>query len=140
MPLTIGRVAQRRARKASPGSCPANSRASCEPCRRAAVAKLPAGLPVDVHFRKKPRYNPWDQRILPHDADGDLFEAISAGRVELTTDHVDHFDATGIMLASGRHPDADIVVTATGLQLQALGGVSIGIDGEEIKPSGPVRL
>lgn len=99
--------------------------------RRAAVAKLPAGYPVDVHF--KPRYNPWDQRMCL-DADGDLFEAISAGRVEVVTDHVDHFDATGIMLASGRHLDADIVVTATGLQLQALGGVSIGIDGEEIKP------
>jgi cation diffusion facilitator CzcD-associated flavoprotein CzcO len=52
----------------------------------------------------------------------------------MVTDHIDHFDATGIVLRSGRHLDADIVVTATGLQLQALGGVTLSIDGAEIKP------
>ena len=99
--------------------------------RRNATKWLPAGYPVDVHF--KPSYNPWDQRVCL-DADGDLFGAITAGRVEIVTDHIDHIDATGIVLKSGRHLDADIIVTATGLQLQALGGASISIDGEEIKP------
>ncbi|GAY14563.1 NAD(P)/FAD-dependent oxidoreductase [Mycobacterium sp. shizuoka-1] len=99
---------------------------------RAQNAKeLPPGYPVDVHF--KPRYNVWDQRLCLV-ADGDLFEAISSGRAEVVTDHIDHFDPTGIMLKSGQHLDADIVVTATGLQLQALGGVRITLDGTEIKP------
>ena len=99
--------------------------------RRKAVANLPAGYPVDVHFH--PRYNPWDQRICL-DADADLFTAISAGRAEIVTDHIDHVDETGIALKSGQHIDADIIVTATGLQLQALGGAVISLDGQEIKP------
>ncbi|MCG5432397.1 NAD(P)/FAD-dependent oxidoreductase [Mycobacterium sp. MYCO198283] len=99
--------------------------------RKMAVDALPEGYPVDVHF--KPRYNPWDQRMCLI-ADGDLWEAISAGRVEMVTDHIDHMDATGIALRSGDHVDADIIVTATGLQLQALGGVAVSIDGAEIKP------
>ena len=92
---------------------------------------LPPGYPVDVHF--KPHYNPWDQRMCLV-ADGDMFEAISDGRAEVVTDHIDHFDETGIVLKSGEHLDADIIVTATGLQLQALGGVRISLDGNEIKP------
>ena len=99
--------------------------------RKQAVDQLPEGYDVDVHF--KPPYNPWDQRLclIP---DGDLYQAISDGHVEMVTDHIDHFDATGISLKSGRHLDADIVVTATGLQLQALGGVALSIDGAEVKP------
>ena len=92
---------------------------------------LPAGYPVDVHF--KPDYNPWDQRVCLV-ADGDMFADISTGRADVVTDHIDHFDSTGIVLKSGQHLDADIVVTATGLQLQALGGVRISLDGNEIKP------
>lgn len=99
--------------------------------RRKAVANLPAGYPVDIHFN--PSYAPWDQRLCL-DADGDLFGAISSGRVEVVTDHIDRFDATGIALRSGGHIEADIVVTATGLQLQALGGVTISLDGTEIEP------
>jgi cation diffusion facilitator CzcD-associated flavoprotein CzcO len=99
--------------------------------RRKAVANLPPGYPVDVHL--KPSYNPWDQRMCL-DADAELFTAISEGRAEIVTDHIDHIDATGIALKSGDHLDADIIVTATGLQLQALGGVTISLDGEEIKP------
>ncbi|GAB18649.1 putative monooxygenase [Gordonia effusa NBRC 100432] len=98
----------------------------------AGVAReLPDGYPVDVHF--SPTYNPWDQRMcmVP---DGDLFAEISSGRVEMVTDHIDHFDATGIALTSGRHLDADLVVTATGLQLQAFGGIRLSMDGAEIKP------
>ena len=92
---------------------------------------LPAGYPVDTDFR--PRYNPWDERMCLV-TDGDVFEAIRRGRLEVITDHVDHIDTTGITLKSGRHVDADIIVTATGLQLLALGGVRVSLDGAEIKP------
>ncbi|MGZ4578909.1 MAG: flavin-containing monooxygenase [Mycobacterium sp.] len=98
--------------------------------RRKAISSLPEGYDVDTHF--KPRYNPWDQRmcLIP---DADLYNAIAAGRADVVTDHIDHFDATGIALKSGGHLDADIIVTATGLQLQALGGTAISLDGNEIK-------
>lgn len=93
--------------------------------------ELPEGYPVDVHFN--PTYDPWDQRMcmVP---DGDLFAQITAGTVEMVTDHIDRFDATGITLASGRHLDADLIVTATGMQLQAFGGIRIRVDDAEIKP------
>jgi cation diffusion facilitator CzcD-associated flavoprotein CzcO len=99
--------------------------------RQGAVKNLPEGYDVDTHF--KPRYNPWDQRLclIP---DADLYTAISDGRAEVVTDHIDHFDSTGIVLKSGRHLDADVIVTATGLQLQALGGVAVSMDGAEVKP------
>jgi cation diffusion facilitator CzcD-associated flavoprotein CzcO len=99
--------------------------------RRIAISNLPEGYDVDTHF--KPRYNPWDQRLclIP---DADLYAAIGDGRAEVVTDHIDHFDSTGIVLRSGAHLDADIVVTATGLQLQALGGVTVSVGGAEIKP------
>ena len=61
--------------------------------------------------------------------------AISDGRLEVVTDHIDHFDANGVVLQSGKRIDADVVVTATGLQLQALGGIAVSIDGAEIKPT-----
>jgi len=100
--------------------------------RRKAISSLPPGYDVDVHF--KPRYNPWDQRmcLIP---DADLYESITAGGAQVVTDRIDHFDATGIALTSGGHLDADVVVTATGLQLQALGGVTISIDGEKVDPT-----
>jgi cation diffusion facilitator CzcD-associated flavoprotein CzcO len=99
--------------------------------RRIAIRNLPDGYDVDTHF--KPRYNPWDQRLclIP---DADLYVAIGEGRAEVVTDHIDHFDSTGIALRSGGYLDADIVVTATGLQLQALGGVTVSVGGAEIKP------
>jgi cation diffusion facilitator CzcD-associated flavoprotein CzcO len=98
--------------------------------RRMQTRRLPEGYDVDIHFN--PPYQPWDQRICLA-ADGDIYEAIKAGRVEMVTDHIDHFDSSGIALKSGRHLDTDIVVTATGLQLQALGGVALSLDGTEIK-------
>jgi cation diffusion facilitator CzcD-associated flavoprotein CzcO len=100
--------------------------------RRLAISNLPDGYDVDTHF--KPRYNPWDQRmcLIP---DADLYAAINDGRADVVTDHIDHVDATGIALESGGHLDADIIVTATGLQLQALGGAAIGLDGVEIDPT-----
>ncbi|AIU07249.1 flavin-containing monooxygenase [Mycolicibacterium smegmatis] len=100
--------------------------------RKATISVLPKGYPVDVHF--KPRYNPWDQRMCLV-LDKDIFEGISSGRVDVVTDHIDHFDADGIVLTSGNRIDADIVVTATGLQLQALGGITLRVDGDEVKPT-----
>jgi cation diffusion facilitator CzcD-associated flavoprotein CzcO len=99
--------------------------------RRVATSNLPDGYDIDTHF--KPRYNPWDQRmcLIP---DADLYNAISRGRAEVVTDAIDHFDSSGIALKSGGHLDADIIVTATGLQLQALGGASISLDGTKIDP------
>ncbi|MCF3937028.1 flavin-containing monooxygenase [Gordonia tangerina] len=93
--------------------------------------ELPDNYPVDVHFN--PSYDPWDQRMcmVP---DADLFEQISAGSVEMVTDHIDRIDATGVALKSGRHLDADVIVTATGLNLQAFGGVRIRVDDAEVKP------
>jgi cation diffusion facilitator CzcD-associated flavoprotein CzcO len=100
--------------------------------RREAVNNLPPGYDVDTHF--KPPYNPWDQRIclIP---DNDMYAAIREGQVDVVTDHVDHIDATGIALRSGAHLDADIIVTATGLQLQGFGGVQLSLDGTEIDPT-----
>lgn len=99
-----------------------------------AVAKrgLPQGYDIDTHFN--PRYNPWDERMCVA-ADGDLFKAISEGRVSVVTDRIETFTDTGIALASGRELEADIVVTATGLILQPLGGIELSIDGREVELS-----
>ena len=84
---------------------------------------------VDTHFT--PSYNPWDERLclVPN---GDLFEVLRDGRATVVTDHIDHWDETGIALASGEHLDADVIVTATGLELVTLGEVEFRRDGEPI--------
>jgi len=99
--------------------------------RSMTVKQLPAGYDVDTHF--KPTYNPWDQRLclVP---DGDLFKAISGGSASVATGRIATFTEHGIQLESGAELEADIVVTATGLQLIALGGIELTVDGE------PVRL
>jgi cation diffusion facilitator CzcD-associated flavoprotein CzcO len=99
--------------------------------RAMAKQSLPEGYPVDIHF--KPRYDPWDQRLCLI-LDNDLYTAVGDGRVDVVTDSIDHIDASGIVLNSGQRVDADVIITATGLQLQALGGVAVSIDGAEIKP------
>ncbi|MDT5053619.1 MAG: hypothetical protein QOE48_3162 [Mycobacterium sp.] len=99
--------------------------------RRIAERNLPPGYDIDTHF--KPPYNPWDQRMC-FIVGADLYKAISDGEVEMVTDHVDHVDATGIVVRSGRHLDADVIITATGIQLQGLGGITVNIDGESITP------
>jgi cation diffusion facilitator CzcD-associated flavoprotein CzcO len=99
--------------------------------RARAKQALPEDYPVDIHF--KPRYDPWDQRLCLI-LENDLYTAVGDGRADVVTDHIDHFDAGGIVLRSGKRVDADVVITATGLQLQALGGVAISIDGAEVKP------
>lgn len=75
-----------------------------------------------------PPYDPWDQRLclVP---DADLFEAIKAGKASVVTDHIDRFDATGIKLKSGKHLDADIIITATGLKMVMAGKIAISVDG-----------
>jgi cation diffusion facilitator CzcD-associated flavoprotein CzcO len=99
--------------------------------RNYATRNLPAGYPVDVHF--KPRYDPWDQRLCAM-LDNDFYDTIASGRLEVVTEHIDHVDAGGVVLRSGRRLDADILVTATGIQFQALGGVALSIDGEQVRP------
>ena len=99
--------------------------------RAMAKKNLPEGYPVDIHF--KPRYDPWDQRLCLI-LDNDLYNAVGDGRADVVTDSIDHIDTAGIVLMSGRRVDADVIITATGLQLQALGGVAVSIDGAEIKP------
>jgi cation diffusion facilitator CzcD-associated flavoprotein CzcO len=98
--------------------------------RKGLERRLPAGYDIDTHF--KPRYNPWDQRmcLVP---DGDLFEAISAGRASVVTDRIETFTETGIKLASGAELEADLVVSATGLTMVPLGGVAITVDGREVR-------
>ena len=90
---------------------------------------LPAGFDVAAHFR--PRYAPWDERVC-FVRDGDLFEAISAGRASVVTDRIDRFTSDGIRLASGATVKADIVVTATGLKLTTCAGMAFDVDGEAI--------
>jgi len=96
--------------------------------RRGVMKALPPGYDVDTHF--KPRYNPWDQRLclVP---DADLFKALHDDSAEIVTDRIETFSERGIKLESGRELEADVVVTATGLNLLFLGGVRISIDGEE---------
>ncbi|MGW4535987.1 flavin-containing monooxygenase [Nocardia sp. NPDC004340] len=100
--------------------------------RNLTIKQLPDGYDVDTHFN--PSYNPWDQRLclVP---DGDLFRAISAGRASVATDRIERFTADGIRLESGTELPADIVVTATGLDLLALGGIALTVDGREIAAS-----
>lgn len=90
---------------------------------------LPTDYDFDAHFR--PQYNPWDQRLclVP---DGDLFEAISNGSASMVTDRIERFTKSGIELASGQKLPADIIITATGLQVQAMGGLLVRVDGAAV--------
>jgi monooxygenase len=100
--------------------------------RKGLEKQLPAGYDIDTHF--KPRYNPWDQRmcVVP---DGDLFRAISEGRASVVTDGIETFTEKGLQLTSGAELEADVIVTATGLNMLALGGMSIAVDGHEVQLS-----
>jgi monooxygenase len=94
-----------------------------------AKRQLPEGYDVDKHF--SPRYNPWDQRmcLVPN---GDLFKTIRDGKADMVTDTIERFTETGIRLASGDELQADIIVTATGLNLQLFGGAAIMRNGVPI--------
>jgi cation diffusion facilitator CzcD-associated flavoprotein CzcO len=97
--------------------------------RKAVERQLPPGYDVDTHFT--PRYDPWDQRlcVVPN---GDLFKAIKAGTASVVTDHIASFTETGMLLESGTELEADIVITATGLELLFIGGIEMIVDGETI--------
>ncbi|HXQ76344.1 MAG TPA: NAD(P)/FAD-dependent oxidoreductase [Acidimicrobiales bacterium] len=97
---------------------------------RGGVARqLPDGYDVDTHFT--PAYRPWDQRLC-FAPDGDLFQAISDGRVSVVSDRITSFTETGLLLESGEVLEADVVITATGLTLLILGGMTIVVDGRTV--------
>ena len=100
--------------------------------RKQVIRQLPDGYDVDTDFA--PRYDPWDQRLclVP---EGDLFKAIRAGTVSVVTDQIERFTTDGIRLESGRELPAEVVVTATGLNLLALGGIDYVVDGEQVELS-----
>ncbi|MEH3055221.1 MAG: NAD(P)/FAD-dependent oxidoreductase [Patulibacter minatonensis] len=97
--------------------------------RKLTEKQLPSDYDVDKHFT--PPYNPWDQRLclVPN---GDLFRALRKGTGSIVTDQIETFDETGIQLTSGEHLDADIIVTATGLNLLLFGGIELSVDGEPV--------
>jgi monooxygenase len=97
--------------------------------RTMAERRLPKGFDFDKHFA--PSYKPWDQRLCVA-PNGDLFKAIRKGTAEVVTDTIDRFTETGIKLESGQELDADIIVTATGLNMQLIGGLVPTLNGEGI--------
>ncbi|WP_366146613.1 NAD(P)/FAD-dependent oxidoreductase [uncultured Pseudokineococcus sp.] len=97
--------------------------------RRGVERQVPAGFDVDRHF--SPRYDPWDQRVA-FTRSGDLFAALRAGTASMVTDRIETLTATGVRTASGEHLDADVVVTATGLELLLAGGMRVAVDGEQV--------
>ena len=86
---------------------------------------------VEKHFT--PRYNPWDQRmcLVP---DSDLFNSIKCGKASVVTDHIEHFTERGILVKSGEHLEADIIVTATGIELNALNDIEVSVNNEKVEP------
>jgi monooxygenase len=94
--------------------------------------QLPAGYDIATHFT--PRYDPWDQRFcaVPN---GNLFKTLSSGAASVVTDRIECFTKTGILLQSGDELQADVIVTATGLELLFLGGIALSVDGEAVDPA-----
>jgi monooxygenase len=90
--------------------------------------QLPEGYDMS-HF--SPSYNPWDQRFCAV-PDGDLFKVLSDGSASVATDRISTFTERGLRLESGQELEADIIVTATGLQLLFLGGIGLSVDGDVI--------
>ncbi|MEU0470928.1 NAD(P)/FAD-dependent oxidoreductase, partial [Amycolatopsis sp. NPDC006131] len=97
--------------------------------RKATAKQLPAGFDVDTHFA--PPYNPWDQRLCVT-PDNEFFQAIREGKADVVTDRIERFTSDGILLASGRTLQADVIVTATGLVMQMLGGIKPTVDGTPV--------
>src|SRR5580700_7762899 len=94
--------------------------------------RLPTGYDVATHFT--PAYNPWDQRMCLT-PDGDFFDALSSGKAEIVTDHIEAFTPAGLRLRSGALVEADVIVTATGLNLRLFGGIELIVDGEPVNPA-----
>ena len=97
--------------------------------RRRVVAQLPAGYAVDTHFA--PTYNPWDQRLCAAPG-GDFFAAIRSGGAAIVTGQIERLTPTGIRLTTGEEVPADLIVTATGLNLLVIGGLALSVDGRDI--------
>ncbi|MBQ5964729.1 NAD(P)/FAD-dependent oxidoreductase [Massilia sp. ZL223] len=99
-----------------------------------AQAQRQAGPGVDAGTHFSPSYKPWDQRVclVP---DGDLFRVLREGGAEILTDRIVRFTERGVLLASGRELEADLVVLATGLSLKLFGGAAIEVDGRALDPS-----
>ncbi|GAB92000.1 flavin-containing monooxygenase [Gordonia rhizosphera] len=97
--------------------------------RKVNASQLPEGYPVDEHFN--PPYNPWDQRLCAV-PDSDLFRTIRKGTTSVVTDRIVTFTETGILLESGTELEADIIVTATGLNIQVFGGIEATVDGRPV--------
>jgi cation diffusion facilitator CzcD-associated flavoprotein CzcO len=97
--------------------------------RKGLERQLPAEYDIDTHF--KPNYDPWDQRLclVPN---GDLFQALGDGSASIVTDRIETFTEKGVKLVSGVELEADVIVTATGLNLLALGGLEFCVDGQDI--------
>jgi monooxygenase len=95
-------------------------------------ARAALGDDYDVQTHLSPSYNPWDQRmcLIP---DNDMFRVMRDSKAEIVTGQIDRFTATGIKLTNGREIPADIIITATGLKMELLSGVSVTVDGEAIK-------
>jgi cation diffusion facilitator CzcD-associated flavoprotein CzcO len=93
--------------------------------------KMELGADYDIAKHFTPAYNPWDQRLclVPN---GDFFKAMREGKASVVTDHITSFTETGIQLASGEHLDADIIITATGLELVTLGEMDFFVDGSQV--------
>ena len=93
--------------------------------------KMELGADYDIAKHFTPSYNPWDQRLclVPN---GDFFKSMREGKASVVTDHITSFTETGIQLASGEHLDADIIVTATGLELVTLGEMDFFVDGNQV--------
>ena len=107
--------------------CQRNPKLARKIIRTLNVKSLPAGYDVDTHFN--PKYNPWDQRLCAV-PDADLFRAISKGKASVVTDKIVRFTTNGILLESGKELPADIIITATGLNMKLFGGIEVSVDGE----------
>ncbi|MFL0286493.1 flavin-containing monooxygenase [Mycobacterium sp. SMC-21] len=91
--------------------------------------QLPKNFDVDTHFT--PKYNPWQQRLamVP---DGDLFKMVSTGKASIVTDHIERFTKNGILLKSGQELAADVIISATGLNMTPFGKVALSVDGHAL--------
>ena len=98
--------------------------------RKGVQNRLPPDFDVDTHFN--PVYDPWDQRmcLVP---DGDLFEALASDDASVVTDRIETFTESGLRLESGTELEADVIITATGLNLLALGGTELSVDGRPVE-------
>lgn len=94
--------------------------------------ELGEDYPIEKHFQ--PAYAPWDQRFCAA-PDGDFFDAIKNGTASVATDQIERFTETGIALKSGEHIEADVIIPATGLEMQIAGGMTFNLDGEPVEAS-----